>query len=192
MRGSPRPTLRRRGVTIIELLIVLAIIGILVGFALPKIDIAKYKINSGMRIVGTALLSAQRRAVSAQHDVIVTFDVANNVIRIHEDANNNGSVDSGERTRAVAKGESVLLGQGTAPAHAVGAGPVAVTKTVGGLPALVFHRNGSASEFAGVYLTSPRAIRSSTFASDTRLLLIERSTGRVSWFRYTTQWIRGF
>ncbi len=186
------PPRRNRGVTIIELLIVLAIIGVVVALALPRIDVARYKLNAGMRIVGTGLLTAQRRAVSVQHDVIVTFNQTTHVISMFEDANNNGTRDAGERTRAISQGEGVLIGRGATPSHAVGAGPVTFTQTVGGLPAVTFHRNGSASEYGGVYLTSRRAIQTGSHVEDTRLITVERATGRASWFNYATQWNRGF
>jgi len=180
------------GVTLIELILVVMIIGLVAAFALPKIDYTKYRINSSMRGLGTTLLSAQRRAVSAQHDVIITFDLPGNAIRIHEDADNDGVVDPGERTRGVPLGENVVIGRGSAPAHAIGAGPVTFVKRVGGLPALTFHRNGSASERGGIYLTSRRALNSAAYVKDTRLLEIERATGRASWYSYQGNWVRGF
>jgi len=87
------------GVTLVELVLVVTVIGIVAAFAVPKIDYAKYRVDSSMRGIGTAILSAQRRAVSAQHDVIVTFIDGGSTIRIHEDQNNNGAVDGNELSR---------------------------------------------------------------------------------------------
>ncbi len=181
------------GVTLIELIMVVVLIGIVAAFAIPKIDYQKYRVDSSMRGAGTSILSAQRRAVSAQHDVIVTFDVSSSGIRIHEDANNNGSVDTDERTRGIPLGDAVVIGRTSVPAHPIGPGPVTFTKTVGGLPAVTFHRNGSASEHGGVYLTSLRAQQGSGDLSDNRLIEIERSTGRVSWYAYRSgNWEREY
>lgn len=184
--------LREFGFTLIELLIVIVIIGIVASFALPRIDYTRFRVDSTMRGVGTSLLAAQRRAVTAQHDVVVTFDAATNAVRLIEDANNNGAIDAGERTRGIPLGEQVVIGLGGAPAHPVGAGPVTFTKTFGGLPAVTFHRNGAASERGGVYFTSRRAVLSGSISNDTRLLEIERATGRVSWYSYRGGWQRGF
>ncbi len=181
------------GVTLIELVLVVTIIGIVAAFAAPKIDYAKYRVDASMRGIGTAILSAQRRAVSAQHDVIVTFSDGGSTIRIHDDQNNNGAVDGNERTRGVPMGEQVLIGRGTAPAHAVGSGPITFTKRVAGVLAVTFHRNGSASEHGGIYLTTTRAQAGAGNQSDNRLIEIERSTGRVSWYTYRGgSWERDF
>lgn len=183
----------RAGFTLLELLMVLGIIGITAAIALPQIDYTRFRVDSSMRAVGSSLLGAQRLAVTRQHDVIILIDQNSHSFRIVEDANNNGRVDDGERTRGIPLGEQVVIGRGGAPAFRVGASPVTFTKQVGGIPALTFHRNGSASEAGGVYLTSVRATKSSSYNSDTRLVEVERATGRVMWYRFvSSNWNRGF
>lgn len=192
-KESSARSVRRAGFTLVELVVVVVIIGIVAAFAMPRIDYAGVRIDTGMRGVATALVQSQRRAVSTQHDVIILFDTTNDVLRIIEDANNNGKEDTNERTRGLSVGEGVVFGRGGAPQHAIGAGLVTFNKKVGGLPALVFHRNGSASERGGLYLTSRRAVGNTDHMKDSRVMEVERSTGRISWYRYfQSQWKRGF
>jgi hypothetical protein len=71
----------------------------------------------------------------------------------------------------------------------MGGNPINFTKQVGGMPAVVFHRDGSASEFGGFYLTFATGNR----AKDTRAVEIERATGRAVWYRYSPpSWRRIF
>lgn len=182
--GAARARRRRSGFSLIEVLIVLVVIGLLVGITAPKIDVVKYRLESGMQGVGMTLLAAERQAITQQHDVVVTFDVPNGAIHIFDDANNNGVKDAGERQRGMTLGEGVVFGRAEAPARPMGAGPVTFTKMVNGLPALVFHRDGSASESGGFYLTSTRAVESGKHLEDTRSIEVERATGRATWYRY--------
>jgi len=191
--GRAGPAKVASGFTVTELLIVLAIIGIVVAISAPKIDFIKFRLESDMQGVGMTLLTAERQAITQQHDVVLLFDVAQGVIRIHDDKNNNRVIDAGERVRGVALGEGIVFGRASAPARPMGPGPVVFTKMVDGFPALVFHRDGSASEAGGFYLTSTRAVRSGTHVEDTRAIEIERATGRASWYRYgPPAWRRAF
>jgi prepilin-type N-terminal cleavage/methylation domain-containing protein len=181
------------GFTLIEMLIVMVILGLVVAFAAPKIDITKYRVESSMQGIGMTMLAAERQAITQEHDVILLFDVPNNKIRIHDDANNNGVIDAGERVRGVPLGDGIVFGRATAPARPMGPGPVTFTKVINGFPALVFHRDGSASEAGGFYLTSVRAATSGVHLEDSRSIELERATGRASWYKYGAPvWRRAF
>lgn len=172
------------GFTLIEVLTLLAVLGIVTAFAAPRLDFQRFQIAGAMQSAGSTLMAAQRQAVQEQHDVVVAFDVAGSRLRIHSDANNDRLVDAGERVRYEPLGEAIRFGRGgAAPLFAVG-DPVSFTLEQAGLPAVVFYRNGAASEEGGFYLTSVRASIAPGHENDTRALRIERSTGRPTWFRH--------
>lgn len=181
------------GFTVVEALMVLTVVGLLGAIAYPRIDLAKYRVNTAMQTVGSTLLGAQRLAVTRQHDIVIRFDESANAILLHEDADNDGSVNGSEREVSFPLGEQIAFGRASTPAHSIGANAVNFTKTLGGLRAVVFHRNGSGSESSGFYVTTRRAVMGTGPASDTRMIEIERSTGRPSWHRYDgSAWQRGF
>ena len=184
----------RSGFTFIEMLIVVIILGMIASFVAPRIDVTKFQIESSMQGVGITLLTLERQAITQQHDIIVLFNQPKQAMRIHEDNNNNGLMDAGERVRSVPLGEKIVFGRGGATAMTIGAGPITFTKAIGGFPALVFHRDGSASEAGGFYLTSLRAAKyAGGYRQDSRAILLDRATGRASWYRYgASQWVRAF
>ena len=185
----------RRGFTFIEILIVVLILGMIAGFAAPRIDVTRFKVESSMQTMGMTLLALERQSIAQQHDIIVMFDQAQNALRVHEDNNNSGTMDAGERVRRIPLGDDIVFGRGAANALAsIGAGPVSFTKTIAGYKALVFHRDGSASEAGGFYLTSKRALNySGGYKQDSRAILVDRATGRASWYRFgTSTWVKAF
>jgi len=194
MSGTRSPN-RRNGVTLVELMIVLTIMGVVMGIAFWHIDVARYQINGDQQVVGTALIAAQREAIAKQHDVIVAFDQTHSSMLIVSDSNNNGQIDGTENVREISLGERVRYGFGFASPMPWGSSAVSFTETEGstGFPAVTFYRNGSASESKGLYLASTRALVDATFARDVRAIHVERATGRVEWWHYDgSTWVRGF
>jgi prepilin-type N-terminal cleavage/methylation domain-containing protein len=187
MSHSSLPSSRsgRAGFTLIEAVMVVTIIGIVAGMAIPKAGYATYLASSGARTLATTLAYAQRQAISQQSDIRVAFDVASNQIRIHEDRNNDNVIDQGERVGFTSLPEGVTFGRGAAAARPLGAATVSFTRIQGVLPVLVFRRDGTASENGVVYLSTIAGL-STGRSADTRALEVARATGRVSWYTYGT------
>lgn len=180
------------GFSIPELLLVLLLVSVLSLLIIPNIEIVKYRMDGAARGTVAAFVAAQRQAVVRQHDVIVAFDVANRRLRIHQDGNNNGQIESGERTRMVSFDEGVVFGLGGAPPLFTPA-IISFTETQDGLPVLRFIRNGSASEEGHIYLTSTRSATFGAHPKDTRAVKVDRATGRVTWYYYDPdEWKKGF
>lgn len=183
----------RTGFTLIELVMVLVIIGIIVGFTIPRIDIGGYRATSSVQVLGTTMMTAQRQALTQQHNIVVWFDSAGRNIKVHQDRDNDNTIDANEHVRTVYIGEGMVFGLGAAPARGALTNVINVTRTSGGTKILVFHRDGSASEAGGFYVTTLRAAQGAPRPTDTRLVIFDRATGRASWFRHgTSGWAKVF
>lgn len=169
------------GYTLIELLSVLTMAGILMAIAIPRIDLGSYTVDAAANSAGSTLLAAQRLAVQRQHPVTVGFDTAGARIRIHDDVDGNGQIDGGEPVRWEPMGVSVRFARYGASAILGDGKPVTFSRTVNGLPSVIFYRNGAASEEGGFYL-APRSAADDPGADGVRAVRIERSTGKPNWY----------
>jgi prepilin-type N-terminal cleavage/methylation domain-containing protein len=186
------PKADRGGFTIVEILMVVALMGLVAMFAIPKLDFSAYRINGAVRGVTALLARAQRLAVTSQYDVNVLFDVPNNALQLHDDVNNDNIVQSGERVLGFPLGEGVAFGLGGAPVRLYAPGPVSFTRTQNALPEIIFRRDGSASENGGFYITSTAALMSAR-PKDGRSIEVIRSTGRAEWYQYNgSTWVKKF
>lgn len=173
------------GYTLAEVLLVLALLGLLLVLAAPAIDTVRFRLDNAVHEVGGELAAAQRLAVVRGHDIVVALDTVQGALRFHEDRDNDRRVEPGEPVRWVPLPAAVRFGRGGAPPHPwLGPDAVRLSKRQDGMPAVTFRRGGSASEMGGFYLTSRRAARAAR-PQDARAVLIDRATGRVGLWRYT-------
>jgi prepilin-type N-terminal cleavage/methylation domain-containing protein len=192
MMPHSRPPSRRAGVTLIELMLVIVIIGALAAIALPRANVASFDADAGARGVGTAFQRAQRIAMQRQVTVNVAIDTLRQRIRIVEDSNANGVIEAidrvtwlplGERVRFAATPPAVLAGAPTG----TGALRGSALRTVLGLPSVNVMRHGAVTGDVVVYLQSRTRGR-----LETRAVSVALSTGRADIFRYVNgAWRRG-
>ena len=182
-----RPSVRKdrlAGFTLVEMLIVLALIGLLVSIVAPMFNPGRWRSDSAVQELMVGLNAAQRLAVLRQHDVIVTFLVDERRLRVHRDADNNGTVDAGEDIRVIELPETVGFARGPAPPIDGVTADVSFAE-MDGEPRIVFHRNGSASESGTAYLRPVQGYMS-TDVESSRAVTVERATGQVRCYSYRT------
>lgn len=177
---------RRPGVSLIELLLIMVMLGILAGIALPRIDVGRLTVDASARSITMTMLGAQRVAIQEQHDVVVAFDTVAGLIRVHRDRDNDNVIDADETTSTLRLEDGIRFGRGTATARAIGGQAVTFTETQGGLPRVTFRRSGGATAIGGFYITTPAG-------DDSRAFEVERSTGRTLRFEFSNgAWQRWF
>lgn len=172
----PRADDSRRGFSLFELLIAIVMIGILTGMAISRLDYIRYRADSVARGLAAEMGGAQRLAVSLQENVWVTaLDSAR--VQIHEDADNDGAIDSGERVRMIQLADGFSFGQGSAPDVPSPSDPAAVTQ-------IVFRRDGTSNRSGTFYLKGPGG---DTACHHCRAIAVSRATGRLVSFSYATE-----
>lgn len=178
----------RPGFTMLEVLTAVIIVGILLTIAISRFPVSATRSDAGVRIVRAALQAAQRSAIARQSAVVVGIDEAASRLRIHEDADADGTVDAAERVRTEPLQEGVVI---AAPGAGVnGGGGAAVVGTNlrerDGLPTVTFRRDGSASSDLEVYLRARTGEDGSW-----RAVTVSPGTGRVDAWRLSgTEWRR--
>jgi len=180
-----------RGFTLAEVAVGLVIAAMMVTLAIPRVDVTRYKADAIAQIVRTQLQNASRSAITRQHDVIVSFDTVAQQMITAFDANNNGSIDSGERVSYRGLDTGILFAdpatRGVSGASISTPISGAAIGIVNGLQSLTFHRDGSVSSDAEIYVSiaarGPKMYRA---------LVLTQATGRVDWYRLnlsTNKWV---
>ena len=181
-RHKQRPAVGpRRGFSLLELTVVLIMVSIIAGMAVPRLNYEKFRADAAMRTVRSILQGAQRNAIMRQTNMVVAFDEATNVMLIVEDADNDCAYDTGERlsTRPLEDGArfSVPATPYGLPVSPAVSGPTLCT--IKGLPAIQFLRDGATSTDLDAYVTSSRGTK-----TDYRLVRVTMASGRTEAFRW--------
>ncbi|MBM4194334.1 MAG: prepilin-type N-terminal cleavage/methylation domain-containing protein [Gemmatimonadetes bacterium] len=178
-----------RGFTVIELLMVVSIISIIAAFAIPRIDLTRYRTDAAARLVRTLLMASNRNAITRQSNVIVSIDTVYSRLRIVQDYNNNDTLNTADWTqfRALADGgkfrRPTMNGLNGTSVSAAWEGSM---RTVSAMPSIIFRRDGSASTDMVLYLT----IRPSV-PTDYRAISVVANTGRTDMYRWSgAAWVR--
>jgi type II secretory pathway pseudopilin PulG len=178
----------------IELVIVVVILGVLAGMAIPRVSAGWNRAEASAQQIRGVFLTAQRTSLTRQYDVIVSFDTARSLVRIGEDSDNNGVITSTNPAewkfwRSI--GDGRFMGPPIrADNTTLGSTSIIGTfKQVDGMPSIVFHRDGSASTDAEIFVGN-------TFKrqpTDWRMVTLTRSTGRSDLFRLSggKTWLAG-
>jgi len=87
---------RRRAFTLVEILMVMALIGIIAGWVISRFSASGYKMDSNIRMLQNVLIGAQQTAITRNVHVQVMFDAVNDRVRILLDTDNDGSASSSE------------------------------------------------------------------------------------------------
>jgi prepilin-type N-terminal cleavage/methylation domain-containing protein len=173
----------RRGWTIIEMCIALAIIVILAAIALPNIDFQRYRMDANARTVQNQFISQQINAIQKNQPMIVTIVYDQGRLTITEDANANGIGDPTEYTynRTLVEGAQFVTPpttiDGATPYYATGPGLTYLNQTYL-YPTVTFYPNGSTSGDVVIYIGS-----TSARLQDMRALQITGATSKVKFYR---------
>jgi prepilin-type N-terminal cleavage/methylation domain-containing protein len=181
---------KRRGFTIVELMMVVTLVALTAAWALPKFSLARYRADGAGRLARMLLQVAQRNAITRQSNVIVSFDATNNRLRVVQDYNNNDTLNTTDLVtfRKLEEGVKFIRPtwagvSGGVPAAAVNGSAL---RTVSSYPSVIFRRDGSASTDLEIYFTARDAVR-----EEYRAVVVTASTGKCDLFKWNgATWIR--
>src|SRR5688572_24837707 len=83
---------RRRAFTLIEILMVIALIGVVAGFAVTRFSYWSYRMDANIRLLQNVIIGAQQTAITRNVTVYVTFDATQHRVRILQDHNGDGDM----------------------------------------------------------------------------------------------------
>ncbi len=178
---------RRRGFSMIELLVTMMLMTIMIGIAIPRIDLAHMHSDAALRQLTMLCIQAQRTALTKQYNVIVSVDQTTARVRTVEDRNNSGTFDAGDHMVWTALESGVEFTAAPAPLDGIsGAVSFVRPKVIDSFQSVIFRRNGAASS-DGVIVVSAKP----SDAGSARAVFITQSTGRADGYKYNgSAWVR--
>ncbi len=179
--ATGRRPLCTTGYTLLEVLIVMVMIATLVAIARPRLNAPRYRADGAIQMFRNALTQAQRTALINQYDVIVIIDTVHQTLKVSEDANNDGVIESDEHSLSYPLTDGVTFIVPPIGLDSVVSVPVVGSQlgSVGGLPTITFRRDGAATSDLQLYIATPPKP-----GRIYRALRLVQSTGRSDWYLY--------
>jgi len=180
----------RRGFTLIEVMMVVALIGIVVGFAVSRVDFRAYRMDSNVRFLQNVIIGARQTAITKNVTVYVMFDANAHRVRVLQDYDGNGQMDASDtvRFRPLFEGAEFQAPPATIDGEAAAymTGPGVIQSGNALQLALRILPNGSVSGDAVVYVgTADRK------ESRLRAMTVIGATGRTGfWSRASGTWLQ--
>lgn len=182
---------RAAGYTLLEVLIVMVMIAVLVAIASPRLNAPRYRADAAIQMFRNAFTQAQRTALINQYDVLVIIDTVHQTLKVSEDANNDGIIESSEHSDSYPLTDGIRFVVPPTGLDSDVSTPVVGSQlgSVGGLPTITFGRDGAATSDLQLYIATP---------SDPdriyRAVELVQSTGRSDWYLYNATagiWAQG-
>ena len=182
MTNALRPTKRPHpGFTLVEIIIVLVMMAVIAGMAIPRLNLSQYRADAAAQQVRSVFQTAQRTSLTRQFDVIVSIDTVQFGLRIAEDSSNDGIIQLTEWKfwRPTGEGNQFAIPPKGLNSPSVASSVVgAQIRIIDGMKSVIFHRDGSTSTDAEIYVQSTYKGR-----TDYRAISVTRATGRTELFR---------
>ncbi len=166
MRERARRLVSRSGLSTVELSVTVALLGMALSLGMQRIDSTSWKLDAASRDVAQRARTARALAVLKQHNMVLSIDMGETAVVLHEDENNDGIVNGDERVTRYHLDKGIYFTRGTAPAFE-GYTEDAYSFDSG---VLTFRRNGSASEEGVLYIARRNGKRA-------RAVVVSRATG---------------
>jgi len=181
--ASGRRLHRTAGFTLLEIVIVMVMIATLVAVVVPRLNAPRYRVDAAIQMFRNALTQAQRTALINQYDVIVVIDTVNEALKVSEDANNDGLIESTEHSQNFPLTDGLAFVVPPVGLDSMVSVPVVGSQLgrLGSLPTITFRRDGAASSDLQLYIATP-----ATPSRIYRALQLVQSTGRSDWYLYNS------
>lgn len=168
----------RRGFTLIEILLVIALIGLFAGWAVTRVNLSGYRIDAAARMVQNTIIGAQQTAITRATDVTVRFDRQNQRIELRFLLNGSERVV----TRPLPENAAFLMPSlgidGSAADFVAGAGVTVTGNTY--TRDVLFAANGTVPKGDFVIYLGTNADR----PNDQRALAVKGATARVTFWTH--------
>lgn len=168
---------------------VIALIGIVTGFAISRFDYRRYRMDANVRFLQNVVIGAQQTAITRNVTVQVMFDANHRRVRIVQDFDNDGLMETGDsvRYRPLFDGAEfqapVTTIDGASAAYATGPGIVALNPQQ---LSIRIAPNGTLAGDAVIYIGS-----TTHSPTDQRAMSIVGATARTAfWSRSTGSWVQ--